>query len=137
MKLQAPIPHVLTTLAGALALALLTLPQATQAEPSDGAAFSPKTQALFKKHCKKCHGMDGRGDTAMGKRNKVRDLTTAAYQGKATDADVLKSMTDGFVDPDNPKRKMPSYQEELSEAERQQLLKVVRAFAKSPGPFPE
>ena len=36
--------------------------------------------ALYKAKCTACHGADGKGETAMGKANKLRDLGSADVQ---------------------------------------------------------
>ena len=37
------------------------------------------------KHCAKCHGQDGKGDTKMGKKLEIKDLTDAKVQAEFTD----------------------------------------------------
>ena len=100
-------------------------------------AFSAEIKSAYKKHCKKCHGWDGKAQTKMGKKKKLRDLTTAEYQSKAKDDEIVKVIKEGWKDPENPKRKMKPYGEKLSDAEVKTMLAIVRAFAKAPGPFPD
>ncbi|MBI3928179.1 MAG: c-type cytochrome [Armatimonadetes bacterium] len=114
-------------LAGAIFLA--AGPRAASAVPK----VSPEVKAVFKGECKKCHGWDGKGLTPQGKKVGVKDWTAAAYQKKATDEQILKTITEGFKDPKDPKRKMEPYKGKLAK----ELVLVVRAFAKAPGPFPE
>lgn len=81
---------------------------------------------IYKAKCKGCHGDDGKGQTKVGIKEKVADLSTADYQAKHTDADIKKVIVEGS--PDNSK--MKSFKEKLSEAEIASLVKYVRAFKK-------
>ena len=40
------------------------------------------TAALYEKHCLKCHGADGKGETKMGKKVGAKDLTDAKVQAE-------------------------------------------------------
>jgi len=51
--------------------------------------------ANWENHCISCHGPDGKGDTKMGKKLKIKDLTDAAYQATFTDADAFKAVKEG------------------------------------------
>jgi mono/diheme cytochrome c family protein len=115
-----------------LAASLMGLFQATPswAVPAD-------VKEAFQKNCKKCHGWDGKADTGEGRKLKLQDLTSADYQKKAKDDEILKAILEGTTDPKDPKRKMRSYKDAVSEAQAKELVKVVRAFGKSPGPFPD
>ncbi|MBI3924841.1 MAG: cytochrome c [Armatimonadetes bacterium] len=100
------------------------------------AAPSADVKAVYGKECKKCHGWDGKGQTAMGKKNKLQDWSSAAYQKKASDDKILKVILEGYKDPADPKRKMDGYKGEITEAQAKDLVKVVRAYGTAPGPFP-
>lgn len=69
-----------------LLLVFLAFPAIAQAA-EDGAA-------LFKTKCAACHGQDGSGNTAMGKKQKVRDLGSAEVQ-KQTDAQLTDIIANG------------------------------------------
>src|SRR6202034_2421364 len=43
--------------------------------------------ALYKSKCAACHGADGKGETAVGKADKIRDLGSADVQ-QQSDADL-------------------------------------------------
>lgn len=51
--------------------------------------------ANWENHCTSCHGPDGKGETKMGKKLKIKDLTDAAYQATFTDADAVKAVKEG------------------------------------------
>lgn len=77
---------------------------------------------LFKAKCAMCHGPDGKGNTAMGKKFGLKDLGSAEVQ-KMSDADLSKTITDG-------KDKMPSYKGKLTDAQIDSLVKYIRTLKK-------
>jgi len=76
--------------------------------------------ADFKAKCQACHGPDGKGDTAMGKKFGLKDLGSADVQGKS-DADLNGIITKG-------KDKMPAYGEKLSKEQIDGLVKYIRSL---------
>jgi mono/diheme cytochrome c family protein len=50
--------------------------------------------ALFKTKCSACHGIDGSGQTAIGKSKKLADLRSPAVQ-KRTDAELTAIIANG------------------------------------------
>jgi mono/diheme cytochrome c family protein len=76
-----------TALITLLAFAGLLLLAAPTASAEDGAA-------LFKAKCAACHGQDGSGNTAIGKKSALRDLGSAEVQ-KQTDAELTSVIADG------------------------------------------
>jgi mono/diheme cytochrome c family protein len=89
-------------------------------------AASAKAQdagtALYKAKCAACHGADGKGETAMGKANKLRDLGSEDVQ-KQSDADLTAIIANG-------KNKMPPYGKGLKPEQIKDLVAYVRGFAK-------
>jgi mono/diheme cytochrome c family protein len=51
-------------------------------------SFAADGEAIFKTNCVKCHGADGKADTATGKALKAANLTDPKVQG-ASDADLM------------------------------------------------
>jgi mono/diheme cytochrome c family protein len=49
----------------------------------------------FNKACAKCHGADGKGGTAMGKKLGVKDLSDAKRQAELKDEVIFKAIKDG------------------------------------------
>jgi cytochrome c6 len=95
----------------ALALATFAL-VATTARAEDGAA-------LFKQKCASCHGPDGKGQTKMGEKLGVKDLT------------ALPAGTDVKAAIENGKPpKMTPYKGKLSDAEIDALAKYVKGGLK-------
>jgi cytochrome c553 len=56
------------------------------------------TATLWRNDCAKCHGDDGRGDTKMGRKLLISDLTDAALQVKFSDEEAAKAIKLGLKD---------------------------------------
>jgi cytochrome c553 len=82
----------------------------------------------WKEHCAKCHGETGKGDTKMGKKLSIADLTDAATQAKFTDADALKAMKEGIKDKSGKVAMKPI--ENVSEPDMKALVGYVRTLKK-------
>jgi cytochrome c6 len=81
------------------------------------------------KHCAKCHGEDGKGDTKMGKKAGCKDLTDAKVQEAKKDDQWFKAIKEGVKDGD--KTLMKAYGEEgLSDDEIKALVAHVRSLKK-------
>ena len=81
----------------------------------------------FSKKCAGCHGKDGKGETTMGKKLKMKDLTDAKVQAAKTDAQWEKSILEGVKGEDG-KVAMPATK--ISPEEAKNLVKVVRGLKK-------
>jgi len=86
------------------------------------AAFGDGAE-VYAKNCASCHGKDGKGETTMGKKAKVKDYTDATVQASFTDAEALKAIHEG-------KEKMKGYKDKVTEAEAKELVAYIRAFKK-------
>ncbi len=91
-------------------------------------AYAADAAANWGEHCVKCHGDDGKGQTKMGKKLSIRDLSDAKVQAKFTDADAFKAMKEGVKD-DKGKQSMKPI-EGLSEADMKALVAHVRSLKK-------
>ena len=78
--------------------------------------------AVYKTKCAACHGVDGKGETSMGKANKLRDLGSADVQ-KQTDAELTAIIGNG-------KGKMPAYNKSLKPEQVKDLVAYIRSLAK-------
>jgi cytochrome c6 len=78
--------------------------------------------ALYKTKCAACHGADGKGDTAVGKANKMNDLGSPDVQ-KQSDTDLTATITTG-------KGKMPAYGKSLKPDQVKDLIAYIRTLAK-------
>jgi cytochrome c6 len=76
--------------------------------------------ATYKTKCAVCHGPDGKGDTSVGKTNKIRDLGSADVQ-KQSDAELTTTIADG-------KGKMPAYGKSLKPDQVKELVAFIRSL---------
>ena len=83
--------------------------------------------ALWEKNCQKCHGADGKGNTKMGIKLEIKDLTDAKYQDSFTDEKAFKSIKEGIKKDDKTKMK-PA--EGLSDDDIKALVAKCRSFKK-------
>lgn len=79
-------------------------------------------EALFKGKCVACHGADGKGETAVGKANKMRDLGSADVQAQSDDA------ISGIIG--TGKGKMPAYGKSLKPDQIKDLVAYIRTLKK-------
>ncbi len=68
-------------------------PAEAKAPPSK--ATLARGETLFKARCASCHGADGKGHTAKGKKLGVADMSTAAWQSGLTDAQIAAALRAG------------------------------------------
>ena len=92
------------------------------------AAYSADANAHWGEYCAKCHGEDGKGQTKMGKKLSIADLSDAKVQAKFTDEAALKAMKEGVKDANGKVAMKPV--EGLSDAELKALVPFVRALKK-------
>jgi len=90
------------------------------------AARADDAKTIWGAKCAKCHGDDGKGQKAMGKKLGCKDYTDPAVQAKFTDADATKVIKEGFKDPDG--KTLMKAQEGLSDDDVKALIAYIRAF---------
>ena len=78
--------------------------------------------AIFKTKCAACHGPDGKGDTAVGKKLGVRDFASPEVQ-KQSDDELAAIINDG-------KNKMPAYKKSLKPEQVKDLVAFIHACGK-------
>jgi mono/diheme cytochrome c family protein len=76
--------------------------------------------ALYKTKCASCHGADGKGNTAYGKTNKLRDLGSAEVQAQS-DQQLYDVTAKG-------KGKMPGYEKSLGAEGVKALVAFMRTL---------
>ena len=76
--------------------------------------------------CAKCHGADGKGQTTMGKKLGIKDLTDAKVQSELKDDEIFKMIKEGKKDADG-KTVMKAYVT-LSDEEIKDLVTFVRGL---------
>ena len=55
------------------------------------------------KNCKKCHGDDGKGDTPMGKKLALKDMSDPKVRASFTDVEATKAIKEGAKTATRPK----------------------------------
>ena len=80
------------------------------------------------KQCAKCHGPDGKGDTKMGQKLAIKDLTDAKLQAELKDDVAFKAIKEGIKDSEGKVKMKPA--EGLSDDEIKALVAQVRTFKK-------
>jgi mono/diheme cytochrome c family protein len=105
---------VRSTLLATIAAALLTI--------SRMPLVAQDAAGLYKTKCSACHGADGKGDTAMGKKMGLRDFASPEVQ-KMSDDELTAAIADG-------KNKMPSYKKSLKPEQVKELVGYIRSLAK-------
>src|ERR1700757_931758 len=83
-------------------------------------AWAADASAIWSQQCASCHGKDGSGQTAMGKKLGVKDYTK---DQSFSDAEATKVIMDG-------KGKMKGFKAKLSEDEKKPLFAYVRSLKK-------
>lgn len=78
--------------------------------------------ATFKTKCAVCHGADGKGETSIGKADKIRDLGSAEVQ-KQSDEELSGIIEKG-------KGKMPAYGKGLKPEQIKELVGFIRTLKK-------
>ena len=87
---------------------------------SSGAAFGADAATLWAQNCASCHGKDGSGNTAMGKKLGVQDYTKSQSFSDAEAANIIK----------NGKGKMKAFKGKLSDADVKALVGYIRSLKK-------
>lgn len=83
-------------------------------------ACAEDVATLYKSKCQACHGPDGKGDTAAGKKLGVKDFHDPEV-AKMSDAELFDITKKG-------KDKMPGYDKKLTDDQIKELIKYVRAL---------
>ncbi|MBW7894854.1 MAG: cytochrome c [Opitutaceae bacterium] len=92
-----------------------------------GLSVAAPVQENWDNHCAKCHGADGKGDTKVGKKLKLKDYTDAAAQATFTDEEIVKITAEGYAD-EKGKQTMKGFADKLSPEEIQEFVAFIRAF---------
>lgn len=91
-------------------------------------AHAAEAKTVWEDQCAKCHGADGKGQTPIGKKLRIKDYTDAAVQAGFTDEEAFKAIKEGVKDDKGATRMKPI--EGLSDDEINVMVKYVRDFKK-------
>jgi mono/diheme cytochrome c family protein len=76
----------------------------------------------YKRFCVSCHGSDGRGSPSRAKTPEIPDLSTQAWQLRASDAHIRVIINEGKG------KNMPGFRDRLDSAQVRNLVALVRSF---------
>jgi cytochrome c553 len=82
----------------------------------------------WEKTCAKCHGADGKGQTKMGQKLHIKDLTDAKVQDTLKDEAAFKAIKEGLKDKNN--KTLMKAAEGLSDDDINALVAYLRNFKK-------
>jgi len=82
----------------------------------------------WEKVCGKCHGPDGKGDTKMGQKLGIKDLTDAKLQAEMKNELAFKSIKEGIKDSEGKIKMKPA--ENVSDDDIKALVQYVRTLKK-------
>jgi mono/diheme cytochrome c family protein len=85
-----------------------------------GAYAQGDAAALYKSKCQACHGPDGKGDTAAGKKLGTRSFSSPEVT-KTSDQELFEITKKG-------KEKMPAYDKKLTDDQLKSLIKYIRTL---------
>lgn len=89
-------------------------------------ATAGDAKALYEKSCSKCHGLDGKGNTKMGRKLGAKDYTDPSVQAALKDEAAIKATREGLKDKDGKDLMKPA--EGISDDEIKALVAYMRAF---------
>jgi mono/diheme cytochrome c family protein len=93
------------------------------------AQAAPDALQNYEKHCQKCHGKDGKGQTRLGKKSGAPDMSDPARQAKLNDDDAFKGIKFGRKNAKG-EEKMDAFGSDLTDPEITALVTYIRTFAK-------
>ena len=91
-----------------------------------GSAAAADATHLWDMNCAACHGKDGKGNTLMGHRLHIKDLTDAKVQAALTDDQATKDIKEGITE--NGRPVMKAFGDKLSDGQIKDLVARVRTF---------
>lgn len=89
--------------------------------------YGDTAKSNWSNYCAKCHGDNGKGNTRMGHKLHLEDLTSPKVQAKFTDDDAFKALKGGLKNKEG-RTEMKAFGDELSDAELHALVKYVRSL---------
>ena len=89
---------------------------AARASLTSGEAVSPRS--LYVQNCARCHGSNGKSQTALGQKLEADDLTSADTKAKSS-ARLIRQITNGRGD-------MPGFKKKLTAAQIRSIADYIR-----------
>lgn len=116
---QIKLTALITLIAGAIAISALVSPRANMAPKAAPVVEKALLDAGsdYATNCARCHGNDGRGQTAKGRQTHAGDLTKSSI----SDAKGIRMITNGSGD-------MPAFKGNMSAEQIRGVMAYVRGF---------
>ena len=81
---------------------------------------------IWNMNCAACHGKDGKGQTMMGRKLEIKDLTDVKVQASFTDDQAAKAIKEGVTD--NGQTRMKAFADKLGDDDIKALVAHVRSL---------
>lgn len=94
-------------------------------------AVAMDAATIYQQNCAKCHGIDGKGQTTVGKKLHVPDMTLPDWQAKYSAVKIRETIENGVQDKTG-RDIMKAYKEKLSPEEIDALVPYVQKFGLTP-----
>jgi cytochrome c553 len=91
-------------------------------------AFAADVKENYAKHCARCHGPDGRGQTKMGRQSGAKDYTDAKVVAEINEQRALDGIKNGLTVKGKEIKKPMG--DKLSDEEIKALVAHIRTFKK-------
>jgi cytochrome c553 len=82
----------------------------------------------WEKNCQKCHGPDGKGQTPMGKKLRIKDYSDPKVQATLKEDEMIKTIKEGKKEGDSTR--MKAFGEVLNDDEIKAMVKFFRTLKK-------
>lgn len=115
-----PTRSLTIALTGALLFSLFAL------APRTSSGHDDDTAKLFRSQCSTCHGLDGKGQTTIGKQLGMKDWKDGKTLKALSDDQIRKTIREGIKGSDG-KERMPPFKK-LKDDQMGALLLHVRSF---------
>ncbi len=91
-------------------------------------AHCENAKSIFENKCASCHGQDGKGQTKLGQKLEIRDLTDPKVQESMKDEEMFKAIKEGIKKDDTTK--MKAFGDKLTDEQIKALVAYVRSLKK-------
>jgi mono/diheme cytochrome c family protein len=85
-------------------------------------------KALYEKHCVKCHGADGKGETKMGKKLQAKDYSNPKTWEGLTETAAIKAIKEGSKDKEGKEIMKPT--EGVTDADAKAMVEYMKTLKK-------
>jgi cytochrome c6 len=91
-------------------------------------AYSAEPKQLFMQNCAMCHGVDGKGQTIIGKKYKIPDFTLASWVSQNPASKIKDDIENGHTTKAG-QQVMKPFKDRLSPEEIESLVKYIQGLS--------